>query len=418
MKISLAQIKPSKGNLTKNIQDHLSIIQRAVESGTDLIAFPELSLTGYEPTLAETLAREANDPIFNPFQNLADQNKVSIAVGMPLKTQKGIVIGMLIFQPDTTRTLYAKQILHEDELPYFVAGEKQVLINIKDERIAFGICYEALQRPHFLNAKAAGATIYLASVAKPKLGISKAYPYFSKIAAEFSMPVLMVNSVGFCDNFMAVGQTVAWNTTGALINQLDAHRPGILLIDLTTDLTKIQYFEITHENIQLAQSTDLPALIQLFQKAKVQLDQQKIFQWTDDYPSKINIDKDFKNRTLYLLKNAQELIGAVTLNEEQDHQYQTIDWKFGSNKVLVIHRLVVHPAYQGRGYAKQIMDFAEAYAIAQEYEAIRLDTYTQNKISFEFYKKRNYVLRGEVFFPGRPYPFYCLEKNLNPNFTE
>ena len=232
MKICLAQTKPSKGELLQNLQDHLLIIQRAVKWEADLIVFPELSLTGYEPSLAENLARKPDDPVFALLQKIADQKHISIAVGMPLKVAKGIVIGLLIFQPNTPRTTYAKQILHADELPYFVAGEKQVLIEIKDHRIAFGICYEALQRHHFLKARQVGATIYLASVAKPERGIKKAYAHFSETAAEFSTSILMVNSVGFCDNFRAAGQSAFWDQRGQQIAQLDDHRPGTLLINL------------------------------------------------------------------------------------------------------------------------------------------------------------------------------------------
>ncbi len=418
MKICLAQTKSKKGDLAQNIQEHLRLIQSAAVWGTDLILFPELSLTGYEPSLAKSLARPATDPIFDPFQNLADKNKMIIAVGMPLQTEKGIVIGMLIFQPKTKRRVYAKQILHEDEMPFFVSGDNDLVLNFNDQKISFGICYESLQRSHFQKANELGATTYLACVSKSDKGIAKAYTHFSNLAGEFSMPICMVNNVGVSDDFIAAGQTAAWNRNGELIDRLDAKRSGILWIDLATKESKKQYFDSDNKKIELAQPTDLPRLIQLFQNAKTYLDQQKIFQWTDTYPSKTNIEKDLKDKTLYVLKNNEALMSAVTLNEEQDIEYQSIDWKFRGEKILVIHRLVVDPIHQRRGYAKQIMDFAEDFGSRHNYDAIRLDTYTQNKVSFEFYKKRNYISRGAVFFSGRRFPFYCLEKNLNSTFTQ
>ena len=418
MKICLAQTKSKKGDLAQNLQEHLRLIQSGAVWETDLILFPELSLTGYEPSLAKSLARPATDPIFDPFQNLADKNKLIIAVGMPLQTTKGIVIGMLIFQPNAERSLYAKQILHEDELPFFVSGGNDLVLNFEDQKISFGICYESLQRSHFLKANKLGTNIYLASVSKPDKGIAKAYTHFSTLAREFSIPICMVNNIGASDDFMAAGQTAAWNNHGELIDQLDAKRPGILWIDLERKISKKQYFNSETEKIQLAQPTDLPQLTQLFRNAKNYLDQQEIFQWTDTYPSITNIEKDLKDQTLYVLKNNEAIIGAVTLNDEQDIEYQSIDWKFNGEKILVIHRLVVDPIYQRRGYAKELMDFAEDFGRRQNYDAIRLDTYTKNKVSFEFYKKRNYISRGEVFFSGRRFPFYCLEKNLNSTFTQ
>ncbi len=417
MKICLVQLKPKKGDLVQNIQDHLKVIQMAREWETDLILFPELSLTGYEPTLAKSLAREESDPIFNPFQKSADKNKITILLGMPLKTADGIHISMLIFQPNKARAVYAKQILHKDELPFFVAGNSEMILDVQKKKIGFGICYETLQKEHFLKAYDLGAMIYLASVAKPDKGILKAYAHFSKIAAEFSTPIFMANSVGFCDDFLAAGQTAAWNVNGELIDQLDRDRSGMLWINFQSKISRKYYFETSELEIQPAQPTDLQALIQLFHNAKKHLDHQGIFQWTDTYPSKTNIEKDLKDKTLFVLKNQEALLGAVTLNEEQDIEYQSINWKFKGAKILVIHRLVVDPIHQRQGYAKQLMDFAEDFGREHDYAAIRLDTYTQNKISFGFYKRRNYVLSGQVFFSERTDPFYCLEKNLT-NFVE
>ncbi len=417
MRICLAQTKSIKGDLTQNIQIHLNCIQRAIAWGSDLIVFPELSLTGYEPNLAKELARHLEDSIFNAFQEKANENNISIALGMPIKNKTGVFIGMLIFQPNTQRILYAKQILHKDELPFFISGSEQVFLNIKQHKIAFGICYETLQRKHFMDVKQANATIYLASVSKPEKGLAKAYDHFSKISKEFSIPVLMVNNVGFSDNFMAAGKSAGWNTHGEIIGELKVPRPALLLVDLEENTTEIDEFADHNLVIHPAKPSDLSELVQVFKDAKSHLDQQNIFQWTDFYPSEKIIEKDLNDKTLFVLKKGPHVIGAVTLNDQQDIEYQSIDWKFNGKKILVIHRLVIDPIYQRKGYAKKMMDFAEDFAMKNKYSSIRLDTYTQNKVSFEFYRKRNYILCGKVFFPGRPQPFYCLEKNLKITST-
>ena len=73
---------------------------------------------------------------------------------------------------------------------------------------------------------------------------------------------------------------------------------------------------------------------------------------------------------------------------------------------------MIDPNYQGKGYAKKLMDFAEKFANENNYSSIRLDAYSQNKRVVEFYKKRNYIIRGSVNFPEREYPFHCMEKEL------
>jgi len=240
MKICIAQTKSERGKVHENIQNHLQFVNRAIQSNSDLIIFPELSITNYEPDLAKNkLATTIDDTIFNPFQTLSDKYEISIGVGMPIKSKKGTHISMLIFQPQNKRIVYSKQILHKDELPYFVCGNQQTILNIKGHKIAIGICYETLQREHFLRANQKGADIYIASVAKPKSGIEKAYKHFPKIAKEFETLILMANCVGTCDNFLSLGQSAVWNREGLLVAQLDSENQGLLFYEINSELIEI-----------------------------------------------------------------------------------------------------------------------------------------------------------------------------------
>ena len=56
MRIAIAQIAAIKGNIEKNIENHLKWIKLAIQNNAGVLVFPELSLTGYEPELAEILA--------------------------------------------------------------------------------------------------------------------------------------------------------------------------------------------------------------------------------------------------------------------------------------------------------------------------------------------------------------------------
>lgn len=236
MKISIAQTKSEKGNIQWNIENHLEFVERAIKLKADLIVFPELSITNYEPHLAKELATEIESNIFTPFQDKSNKNEITI--GMPTKDSDGINISMSIFQPNKERAIYSKQMLHSDELPYFVCGKSQTCLTIDGVTVGIGICYETLQREHFLNAKKQNIDIYVASVAKPKGGIEKAYSHFPEIANEFKTPILMSNCVGHCDNFISVGQSAIWNKKGELTEQLDANNQGLLTYDTKTEQTE------------------------------------------------------------------------------------------------------------------------------------------------------------------------------------
>lgn len=231
MKISIAQLRPYKGDVFSNIQSHIRLINKAVSNDADAIFFPELSITGYEPTLASELATNQDDVRFDVFQEISNSNKITIGIGMPLKDADGIKIGMIIFQPNSKRKTYSKQELHSDEFPFFVNGNTQTIIEIGHLKIAPAICYESLQVNHFNHAYNLGADLYLAMVAKSINGINKAELHFPVMATKFSMPILMCNFIGHCDNFDCFGKSAIWSKKGHLIAQLDDKTEGILIFD-------------------------------------------------------------------------------------------------------------------------------------------------------------------------------------------
>ncbi len=235
MKIAVAQSRSVKGNVSANIEKHIQIIELAISENANAIFFPELSLTGYEPELAKELAINTEEIDFKIFEDLSNQNNITIGVGMPTKSDNGIKISMIIFQPNIPIKIYSKQLLHEDELPYFVCGEEQVVLTIENTKIALAICYESLQLSHSINACNLGAEIYLASVAKSQNGINKAVSHYPAISKKYSIPVLMANCVGYCDNFESAGQSAVWSDQGKLIHTLNEHDEGILLFNTETE---------------------------------------------------------------------------------------------------------------------------------------------------------------------------------------
>ncbi|MCB0400436.1 MAG: carbon-nitrogen hydrolase family protein [Winogradskyella sp.] len=318
MKICIAQTQSVKGDIQKNIKNHLRFIERAITYKADLIIFPELSITNYEPQLAKALATEAEDKLFNPFQEVSDQKGIVIGIGMPTMATNGINISLLIFQPNKEREVYSKQLLHEDELPYFVNGDKQKIFTINGKNIAFGICYETLQEEHVVNAIKNGADVYIASVAKPQNGINKANEHFPKMVKTYSTPVLMSNCVGACDDFMSVGQSAIWNAKGELVSQLDATNQGILIYDTETDQSKSEQLIIEKGTL-----TDLDILFQMYKRAKEALENDKIYQWTNNYPTRSIIENDLKDGILYVLKNNDKIIGAINIGENQEPEYKS-----------------------------------------------------------------------------------------------
>ena len=235
MKIGIAQTSPVRGSISANIDSHLKFINLALKHHAEAIFFPELSLTGYEPELAKELAADDNDSRLEVFQQLSDKSEIIIGLGLPTISGSKIRISMIIFEPNKPRHVYSKQILHADEFPFFEEGNEQLIIKKETTQIAPAICFESLQLNHAEKAFKLGANLYLASVAKPSKGVEKANRHYPSIAKQYEMPVLMANSVGFCDNFLSAGLSSVWNKKGELVGQLDDKSEGILVFDTETE---------------------------------------------------------------------------------------------------------------------------------------------------------------------------------------
>lgn len=237
MKIALAQIRPEAGQIDRNIDKHLRCIDMVSSENSELILFPELSLTGYEPKLSEELSLEANDTRLEVFQKASDQRPMTIAIGAPIKKDGAVLITMIIFRPEQNPMYYSKRFLHVDELPFFKAGSKQILWKQNDMTLAPAICYESRILQHALDVAKLGVDIYLASVAKPQHGLEKAEKHYSEIARKYGWTVLMANSVGPSDNFTSAGKSGVWLPDGSVLSQLSETEEALLIYDSNNQKT-------------------------------------------------------------------------------------------------------------------------------------------------------------------------------------
>jgi len=164
--------------------------------------------------------------------------------------------------------------------------------------------------------------------------------------------------------------------------------------------------------IQKATFQLIPAIRTVFKSCIVHMKSQGIIQWHLDYPAQKDIEKDIERGELYYTGEEKDVWAVFTINEIQDPQYQDITWDFEGDKILVVHRLAVHPAQQGKGLAQQLMNFAEDYAQKNDYLAIRLDAYEGNPHSQNFYRKMGYLPAGYVQFDYQPMRCVTFEKAI------
>lgn len=244
MKIGIAQIKPLKGDIERNLDKHLKFINNALEKQPDLLMFPELSLTGYEPELARSLAIHSDDSRLTPLQEISDQYNIILCVGAPTINNDDLFISMIIFHPNRERVTYSKQYLYPSEEGIFTAGHTPCIIPYDEEnRIAPAICYELSNSEHAGYARQMNATAYMASVLNSINGVDADIEKLSRIASTNGMTTFMSNYIGESGGYECAGKSSVWNSKGELMAQLDDRTEGILFYDSKTeaiDMIKVE----------------------------------------------------------------------------------------------------------------------------------------------------------------------------------
>ena len=165
-----------------------------------------------------------------------------------------------------------------------------------------------------------------------------------------------------------------------------------------------------HKMIRKATLNDIDDIIEMTKACAKHMISKGIFQWNEHYPNPTAFENDIYRNELYVLEIENIIRGCVVISTLMDEEYVPIKWLTSNKNNVYIHRLAIHPDFQGKGYAQQLMDFAEGYTIENNYTSIRLDTFSQNKRNQKFYELRGYKRLGDIYFPKQSeYPFHCYE---------
>ena len=229
--IAAAQSVSERGNVSKNIESHCRLVECAFQNGVQLLIFPELSITGYEPDLAEELAFTSDDKRLTPLKELSKSKNMIIIAGAPVKLDTGLHIGSFILFPDYSSLIYTKHFLHPGEEKYFVPGKLNPVLNFNNETFSIAICADILHPLHSENAFKAGSTFYLAGVFITPEGYRTDTELLKEYAGKYSMTVLMSNYGSESGNYQSAGRSMVISDKGNVIAEFDGLGEGLVIIE-------------------------------------------------------------------------------------------------------------------------------------------------------------------------------------------
>ena len=161
-----------------------------------------------------------------------------------------------------------------------------------------------------------------------------------------------------------------------------------------------------------ATSADFAAVCELYQAVCAVMEKSPSPQWVwGEYPNEKFLQASLDAGTLYVAKEGDALLAAVTIDTTFDEEYASVNWLFGV-KPGAFHRLAIAPDQQGKGLGKRIIADVCDILRSQSCDTLRIDTYENNLAAQKVYSRIGMRKAGEVRFFHRPLAFYCYELPL------
>jgi NAD+ synthase (glutamine-hydrolysing) len=258
MRIALAQINPTVGDIARNVRKHVEFIDRAKASGAQLVVFPELSITGYPPKdlllkgqfvadnlrAVQTIASRVSG--IDAIVGYAERNTQPI--GRPLYNAVAVLRDGKIVSRHFKTLLPTYDVF--DESRYFEPGPKdetENLVRIGDVTVGQSICEDLWNDEQLIARRlyhqnpiadliAAGAELLVNCSASPYVVNKHQFriELFGAQAKRFGKPIVYVNQVGGNDELVFDGNSVVFGADGSVIAQAKDFEEDLLIIDLPT----------------------------------------------------------------------------------------------------------------------------------------------------------------------------------------
>jgi predicted amidohydrolase len=230
--LAAAQTIAIPGDLSGNIQRHCDFVRAAAAAGSDLLLFPELSLTGYEPDLVAGCVVDPAGATLAPLRALAQEHGLVLVIGAPLASDNERPhIGAIVLFADGSHATYHKRHLHAGEEQWASAGATDAAsFPLARERFALAICADTSHAEHAAAAAATGASLYLAGALISAKGYATDAANLQRHAASHGYGVLMANHGGPSGSYVAAGRSAFWNADGQLVGATPGDGEQLLLV--------------------------------------------------------------------------------------------------------------------------------------------------------------------------------------------
>lgn len=262
MKIAIAQLNPTIGDITNNAQEILTAARNVAQENVRLLLTPELSLCGYPP----------RDLLLDPgFVESMNQELQAIASQLP--KNMAVLIGTVETNPHAAskgqKPLYnsmalldggkVKQVFHKRLLPtydvfdedrYFEPGYEANCFTLDGAKFGVSICEDLWNDERFWGKRSyeVNPIEELAQVGVDVIINLSASPYtvgkqqlresiLHHAATAYQKPILYANQVGGNDDLVFDGNSVAFNSVGQVVDRAQGFDTDLMVVELAALIT-------------------------------------------------------------------------------------------------------------------------------------------------------------------------------------
>jgi ribosomal protein S18 acetylase RimI-like enzyme len=161
-----------------------------------------------------------------------------------------------------------------------------------------------------------------------------------------------------------------------------------------------------------AKSTDLIEILFLLKVCIRDMNSKGFKHWNNTYPDIATIRMHLEKGMIYLAKDKGVCKGMVTLNEHQPDEYKSVNFPSGLQKPLYLQNMVVHPKWQGKGFATMMIEFSQKFARDKGFDCIRLDVFMPSENARQLYEKQLFREVATFHSEFQKIPYICYEKQI------
>ena len=255
MKIALAQLNPTVGDLEGNARRILAAYRRAAAAGADLVVAPELSLLGYPPRDLLLKPRFVADNLAALERLVGEIGRTGLLVGfadrtvgthgLPIHNSAALLAEGRILAKKHKSLLPMYDVF--DELRYFEPGRGAHVVEFGGLRLGLSICEDIWTQEADAGPAArfyhgnpvaelveAGADLLVNMSASPfQMGkAARRRDVVRTQARKYKRPVVYVNQVGGNDELVFDGASFAMDASGALVAALSAFEEDLAIAEI------------------------------------------------------------------------------------------------------------------------------------------------------------------------------------------